>query len=76
MGLVLIKVLLYRFEKSLYDLIQGLRNHKGTEKEYIQKSLKECRVEVRSQDMGKKMLCVPWYMNGFVQENRLLTKTL
>ncbi|KAJ3473538.1 hypothetical protein NLG97_g10255 [Lecanicillium saksenae] len=42
------------FEKSLYDLIQGLRNHKGTEKEYIQKSLKECRVEVRSQDMDVK----------------------
>lgn len=41
-----------RFEKSLYDLIRGLRNHKGSEKEYIQKSLKECRAEVRSQDMG------------------------
>ncbi|PCD40841.1 hypothetical protein FGRA07_02112, partial [Fusarium graminearum] len=40
------------FEKSLYDLIRGLRNHKGNEKEYIQKSLKECRAEVRSQDMG------------------------
>ncbi|KAG6038182.1 hypothetical protein E4U41_004467 [Claviceps citrina] len=43
-----------RFEKSLYDLIRGLRNHKGTEKEYIQKSLKECRAEVRSQDMDVK----------------------
>ena len=42
----------YRFEKSLYDLIRGLRHHKGNEKEYIQKSLKECRAEVRSQDMG------------------------
>jgi hypothetical protein len=41
-----------RFEKSLYDLIRGLRNHKGNEKEYIQKTLKECRAEVRSQDMG------------------------
>ncbi|KAG5929411.1 hypothetical protein E4U42_005983 [Claviceps africana] len=43
-----------RFEKSLYDLIRGLRNHKGNEKEYIQKSLKECRAEVRSQDMDVK----------------------
>lgn len=43
---------LRRFEKSLYDLIRGLRNHKGNEKEYIQKSLKECRAEVRGQDMG------------------------
>ncbi|KAM4055937.1 AP-3 complex subunit delta [Hirsutella rhossiliensis] len=42
------------FEKSLYDLIRGLRNHKGGEKEYIQKSLKECRAEVRSQDMDVK----------------------
>ncbi|GFP55161.1 AP-3 complex subunit delta [Trichoderma asperellum] len=44
----------YRFEKSLYDLIRGLRNHKGNEKEYIQKTLKECRAEVRSQDMDLK----------------------
>lgn len=43
---------IYRFEKSLYDLIRGLRNHKGNEKEYIQKTLKECRAEVRTQDMG------------------------
>jgi AP-3 complex subunit delta-1 len=43
---------LARFEKSLYDLIRGLRNHKGNEKEYIQNCLKECRSEIRSQDMG------------------------
>ncbi|KAK4122313.1 Adaptor protein complex AP-3 delta subunit [Parathielavia appendiculata] len=42
------------FEKSLYDLIRGLRNHKGNEKEYIQTSLKECRSEIRSQDMDVK----------------------
>ncbi|KAF5541212.1 AP-3 complex gamma subunit [Fusarium mexicanum] len=46
--------MLTQFEKSLYDLIRGLRNHKGNEKEYIQKSLKECRAEVRSQDMDLK----------------------
>ncbi|KAK4242516.1 adaptin N terminal region-domain-containing protein [Achaetomium macrosporum] len=43
-----------RFEKSLYDLIRGLRNHKGNEKEYIQNCLKECRSEIRSQDMDVK----------------------
>ncbi|RYO84373.1 hypothetical protein DL766_007660 [Monosporascus sp. MC13-8B] len=43
-----------RFEKSLYDLIRGLRNNKGNEKEYIQNSLKECRAEVRSQDLDVK----------------------
>jgi hypothetical protein len=42
-----------RFEKSLYDLIRGLRNHKGNEKEYIQNSLKECRAEIRGKDMGQ-----------------------
>lgn len=42
------------FEKSLYDLIRGLRNHKGNEKEYIQNCLKECRAEIRSQDLDLK----------------------
>jgi len=45
---------LLRFEKSLYDLIRGLRTHKGTEQEYIQMSLKECRKEIKSNDMGMK----------------------
>ena len=42
------------FEKSLYDLIRGLRRHKGGETEYIQSTLRECRAEVRSQDMDVK----------------------
>ncbi|RAL60983.1 hypothetical protein DID88_010079 [Monilinia fructigena] len=42
------------FEKSLYDLIRGLRNHKGNEKEYIQNSLKECRAEIKGSDMDLK----------------------
>ncbi|KAH8664292.1 adaptin N terminal region-domain-containing protein [Xylariales sp. PMI_506] len=42
------------FEKSLYDLIRGMRNHKGNEKEYIQNCLKECRAEIRSQDLDLK----------------------
>ncbi|KAI1138974.1 Adaptor protein complex AP-3 delta subunit [Hypoxylon sp. FL0543] len=42
------------FEKSLYDLIRGLRNHKGNEKEYMQNCLKECRLEIRSQDLDLK----------------------
>ncbi|KAI8633095.1 adaptin N terminal region-domain-containing protein [Xylariaceae sp. FL1651] len=42
------------FEKSLYDLIRGLRSHKGNEKEYIQNCLKECRSEIRSQDLDLK----------------------
>ncbi|KAF1929616.1 Adaptor protein complex AP-3 delta subunit [Didymella exigua CBS 183.55] len=42
------------FEKSLYDLIRGLRTHKGSEKEYIADSIKECRQEIRSNDMDLK----------------------
>ncbi|KAJ5971137.1 uncharacterized protein N7479_001055 [Penicillium vulpinum] len=43
-----------RFEKSLYDLIKGLRGHKGGENEYIQSSLRECKAEIKTQDMDKK----------------------
>jgi AP-3 complex subunit delta-1 len=42
------------FEKSLYDLIKGLRSHKGAEDEYIQSSLRECKAEIKSQDMDRK----------------------
>jgi len=42
------------FEKDLYALIRGLRNHKDHEKEYIQNSIAECRKEIRSQDMDQK----------------------
>lgn len=42
------------FEKSLVDLIRGMRGHKGREAEYIESAIKECRVEIRSQDMDVK----------------------
>lgn len=42
------------FEKSLVDLIRGLRGHKGNEAEYIQSAIKECRSEIRSQDLDIK----------------------
>ncbi|KAK5110857.1 hypothetical protein LTR62_005568 [Meristemomyces frigidus] len=42
------------FEKDIYQLIRGLRAHKGNEREYIQKALQECRTEVRGQDMDQK----------------------
>ncbi|KAJ5064747.1 AP-3 complex subunit delta [Bipolaris maydis] len=42
------------FEKSLFDLIRGLRNHKGNEREYIAESIKECRKEIRTNDMDLK----------------------
>ena len=48
-----------RFEKSLYDLIRGLRNHRGNEREYIQNSLRECRAEIRGSDMGISLNPVP-----------------
>lgn len=42
------------FEKSLVDLIRGLRGHKGNEAEYIQSAVKECKSEIRSQDLDIK----------------------
>ena len=42
------------FEKSLYDLIRGLRNHKGNERSYIQDSIRECRREIKTQDLDLK----------------------
>ena len=42
------------FEKDIYQLIRGLRAHKGREREYIQECLKECRKEIKSQDMDQK----------------------
>ena len=42
------------FEKSLVDLIRGLRGHKGREAEYMQNAIKESRSEIKSQDMDVK----------------------
>lgn len=42
------------FEKDIYQLIRGLRAHKGREREYIQECLKECRKEIKSNDMDQK----------------------
>lgn len=42
------------FEKDIYQLIRGLRANKGREREYIQECLRECRKEVKSQDMDMK----------------------
>lgn len=42
------------FEKDIYQLIRGLRAHKGKEREYIQESLRECRKEIKGQDMDQK----------------------
>jgi AP-3 complex subunit delta-1 len=55
---------LNRFEKSLYDLIKGLRNHKGAEEDYIQSSLRECRTEIRSPDMGALFLDIPTFQDS------------
>lgn len=46
------------FEKDVLQLIRGLRAHKGQEREYIQSSLRECRKEVKSQDMDVKAIAL------------------
>ncbi|KAL1588414.1 hypothetical protein WHR41_02975 [Cladosporium halotolerans] len=42
------------FEKDVLQLIRGLRAHKGEEREYIQSSLRECKKEIKSNDMDQK----------------------
>ncbi|KAJ2691110.1 AP-3 complex subunit delta, partial [Coemansia spiralis] len=46
------------FEKSLADLIQGLRANKRNEAEYIQRSLEEVQREVQQSDMRCKSAAV------------------
>jgi AP-3 complex subunit delta len=46
------------FEKDILQLIRGLRAHKGNEREYIQSALRECRKEIKSQDMDTKGIAV------------------
>lgn len=46
------------FEKSLYDLIRGLRSHKGNERQYMLDSLKECQNEAKSQDIDIKAAAI------------------
>ncbi|TKA75219.1 hypothetical protein B0A55_05896 [Friedmanniomyces simplex] len=42
------------FEKDIYQLIRGLRAHKGAERDYIHQALAECRREVRTTDLDAK----------------------
>ncbi|KAJ2617990.1 AP-3 complex subunit delta [Coemansia sp. RSA 1365] len=46
------------FEKTLADLIQGLRANKRNEREYIQQSLEEIQREVQSSDVNQKSAAV------------------
>ncbi|OQO08994.1 hypothetical protein B0A48_05884 [Cryoendolithus antarcticus] len=42
------------FEKDVLQLIRGLRAHKGHEREYVQTALRECRKEIKTNDMDAK----------------------
>lgn len=46
------------FEKDVLQLIRGLRAHKGEEREYIQASLRECKKEIKSNDMDQKAMAL------------------
>ncbi|KAM0722027.1 hypothetical protein Q7P37_002953 [Cladosporium fusiforme] len=46
------------FEKDVLQLIRGLRAHKGEEREYIQSSLRECKKEIKSNDMDQKAMAL------------------
>lgn len=38
------------FEKTLTDLIKGIRAHKGSEAKYIDASIGDCRKEIKGRD--------------------------
>jgi AP-3 complex subunit delta-1 len=42
------------FEKSLTELIKGIRAHKGSEAKYIDSAIGECRKEIKSRDLDIK----------------------
>jgi AP-3 complex subunit delta len=46
------------FQKSLADLIRGIRNHKKDESEFISLCLREIKEEVKSPDGQKKMVAI------------------
>jgi AP-3 complex subunit delta-1 len=42
------------FEKTLNELIKGIRAHKGSEAKYIDSSIVDCRKEIKSRDLEVK----------------------
>jgi AP-3 complex subunit delta len=42
------------FEKTLNELIKGIRSHKGSEAKYIDSSIGDCRKEIKSKDAAVK----------------------
>ncbi len=46
------------FEKSLTDLVKGIRAHKHNEEAYIRTSIAEIKNELKSNDIKKKAVAV------------------
>ena len=46
------------FEKSLTDLIRGIRANKKNEQKYIAACIQECRQEVKSNDPDVKAMAI------------------
>jgi len=46
------------FQKSLRDMITGIRSHKDTQKEFINKCLADIRAEVVSSDIRTKAVAI------------------
>ena len=42
------------FEKTLNELIKGIRAHKGSESKYIESAIEECRKEIKNKDLEIK----------------------
>ena len=58
------------FEKSLVDLIRGMRKYAGNERDYMQKCLKECRSEIQSQDMGMDKIGISYSWTPLLSRER------
>ena len=46
------------FQKSLTDLVRGIRNNKGSESAYVSQCISEIKQELRNEDKKVKMIAV------------------
>lgn len=46
------------FQKSLQDLVRGIRNNKGTESAFISQCIQEIKAELKSDDKKAKIVAI------------------
>lgn len=65
------------FQKSLTDLVRGIRNNKGNEATYISQCIQEIKAELKSEDKKAKMVAIQklTYVRDFNAMNHGNTRT-